>query len=121
MNPSDTILKVLTDRLRSVQDVIQFSKRAITYNPTDYGALDDLAEYEVREQELNHALRYIKAEQDIDRIIENVFAERDGNTKPVIQVSRRLRDIADACEAGGHKSRARMFRAVAKEMEDQFL
>ncbi len=29
----------------------------------------------------------------------------------------KLRKIADSCEAGGHKSRARMFRAVAKEFE----
>ena len=29
----------------------------------------------------------------------------------------KLRKIADACEAGGHRSRARMFRAVAKEFE----
>jgi hypothetical protein len=29
----------------------------------------------------------------------------------------KLRKIADQCEAGGHKSRARMFRAVAKEFE----
>lgn len=121
MTPSETIVKVLTDRLQSVRDVIQFSRRAIKHNPNDFGAMDDLSEYETREQELKQALRYIRAEQQIDQIIKDSFADRDGNTKPIILVSKRLRDIADACEAGGHKSRARMFRAVAKEMEDQFL
>jgi hypothetical protein len=29
----------------------------------------------------------------------------------------KLRRVGDQCEAGGHKSRARMFRALAKEFE----
>jgi hypothetical protein len=34
-----------------------------------------------------------------------------------LPVVSKLRHVADACEAGGHKSRAKMFRALAKEFE----
>jgi hypothetical protein len=34
-----------------------------------------------------------------------------------IPVVSKLRKVADQCEAGGHKGRARMFRALAKEFE----
>jgi hypothetical protein len=36
-----------------------------------------------------------------------------------IPVVSKLRKIGDQCEAGGHKGRARMFRALAKEFEYQ--
>lgn len=37
-----------------------------------------------------------------------------------LPVVSKLRKIADQCEAGGHKSRARMFRALAKEFEVKY-
>jgi hypothetical protein len=38
-----------------------------------------------------------------------------------IPVVSKLNKVADQCEAGGHKSRARMFRALAKEFEVTYL
>lgn len=37
-----------------------------------------------------------------------------------LPVVSKLRKVADQCESGGHKSRARMFRALAKEFEVKF-
>lgn len=37
-----------------------------------------------------------------------------------LPVVSKLRKVADQCEAGGHKSRARMFRALAKEFEVKY-
>jgi hypothetical protein len=35
----------------------------------------------------------------------------------VKKIANKLRRVADQCEAGGHKKRARMFRALAREFE----
>jgi len=37
-----------------------------------------------------------------------------------LPVVSKLLKVADQCEAGGHKSRARMFRALAKEFEVKY-
>jgi hypothetical protein len=42
----------------------------------------------------------------------------DELTKDILK---RFRHVADVCEAGGHKMRARMFRALAKEFEERYL
>lgn len=116
MTPNETITKVLWDRLRAVKDVLQFSRRQVSFNKNDYDALDTISEYEVLQYDLERAIRYINAELEVDEIIRKTF--ENGNVlDPVQFVGQRLLDIADRCEAGGHKSRARMFRAVAKEME----
>jgi hypothetical protein len=39
----------------------------------------------------------------------------------VKEVIGRFRHVASCCEAGGHKMRARMFRALAKEFETRYL
>lgn len=44
--------------------------------------------------------------------------EADIRREEIVRITTRLRKIADQCEAGGHKSRARMFRAIAKSFED---
>lgn len=38
-------------------------------------------------------------------------------TKTRKMMNEKLEHVASACESGGHKSRAKMFRAVAKELD----
>jgi hypothetical protein len=55
---------------------------------------------------------------DEDKAFEKGFASgaKTGQTR-VEKIVAKLRRVADQCEAGGHKSRARMFRSLAKEFE----
>jgi hypothetical protein len=74
--------------------------------PLNKGNQHDLAEskpVEIEEIPLNEGMQ--EFEKDIRR-------------EEIIRITTRLRKIADQCEAGGHKSRARMFRAIAKSFED---
>lgn len=59
---------------------------------------------------------------DEDKAFEHGVEEgyKSGKAKGQERVNRivaKLRKVADQCEAGGHKSRARMFRSLAKEFE----
>jgi hypothetical protein len=44
--------------------------------------------------------------------------ENDIRREEIIRITTRLRKIGSQCLAGGHKSRARMFEAIAKAFED---
>lgn len=52
--------------------------------------------------------------------LEEIMKVINGNDS-VQSIVDRLLLIGDQCEAGGHKSRARMFRALAKSFKVRFL
>ena len=107
----NTISRVLNERLTLIRTALAQAKRTLARsrngdlnNEAEHDAEEIVIEYEEYEREYLTALEYVQV----------MFA-------PAKHIIQRLEGIADQCEAGGHKSRARMFRAVAKEMEVKFL
>jgi hypothetical protein len=107
----DTINRALNHRLLEIRNGLILAKQKLNHarldcdinSEAEHDAEETVIEYEEYEREYITALEYVQV----------MF-------EPAKHIIERLLRIADQCEAGGHKSRARMFRAVAEEMKVKF-